>query len=129
MFFYHPQLMRVFLHFNNLLDNKWLNFKIPSWNICTIIPFRTCSLTRYLKPIMPKFYHVLAQGQTLSLQFDQFSQPFDYLLQFFPQHFGHDLDYPIPQLQASFYVCAHIPSTLWISTFYVMFMAANTLNP
>jgi hypothetical protein len=31
---------------------------------------------------------------------------------FFAQHFVQDLDYLIPQLQASFYVCAHIQLTL-----------------
>jgi hypothetical protein len=41
---------------------------------------------------------------------------------FFAQHFIHDLDYPIPQLQAS-------PSTLWVSTSYVVFMAMNTSKP
>jgi len=30
----------------------------------------------YLKPIMPEFYYVLAQGQMLTLQFDQSSQAF-----------------------------------------------------
>jgi hypothetical protein len=30
------------------------------------------------------------------------------------------LDYPIPRLQASLDVCAHIPLTLWVSTFYVV---------
>jgi hypothetical protein len=34
---------------------------------------------------------VLAQGQAFSLQFDQFSWPFDYLPQFLSQHFVHDL--------------------------------------
>jgi hypothetical protein len=74
---------------------------------------------------MPKFYHDLAQGQTPSLQFDQFSQPFNYLPHFFPQHFECDLDYPIFQLQVSFNVCAHIPSTLWVLASYVLFMATN----
>ncbi len=40
--------------------NKWFNFKIPFWNICTIIPFLACFSTGHLKPIMPEFYHVLA---------------------------------------------------------------------
>ncbi len=52
-----------FLHLNNSLGNKWFNFKIPSQSVCTIIPFPTCSSTRYLKPIMPKFHHVLARGK------------------------------------------------------------------
>jgi hypothetical protein len=43
-------------------DKKWFNFKIPFWSVHTIIPFPTCSPTRYLRPIVPKFYHVLAQG-------------------------------------------------------------------
>ncbi len=44
---------------------------------------------------MPKFYHVLAQGQAFGLQLNQYSQPFDYLPQFFAQHFVHNLNYPI----------------------------------
>jgi hypothetical protein len=39
------------------------------------------------------------------------------------------LDYPILQLQAYFNVCAHIPSTLWVSTSYVVLMATNILEP
>jgi hypothetical protein len=39
------------------------------------------------------------------------------------------LDYPIPQLQAPFDVCVHIALTLWVSTFYVVLMATNTLEP
>jgi hypothetical protein len=37
--------------------------------------------------------------------------------------------YPILQLQASFDVYAHIPSTLWVSIFYVVLMATNALEP
>jgi hypothetical protein len=73
-------------------------------------------------PIVPKFYHVLAQGWALNLQLNQSSQPFDYFPHFFAQHFVHDFDYPIPQLQASLDVCAHIPSTLWVSTSYIVLM-------
>ncbi len=101
--FYHP--IRVFFHLNNSLGNKWFNFKIPFWSVCTIIPFPTCFPMGYLRPIMPKFYYVLAQGWALGLQLDQSSQPFDNIPQFFPQHFIHDLDYPIPQLQTSLDVC------------------------
>jgi hypothetical protein len=39
------------------------------------------------------------------------------------------LDYPILQLQTSPNVCAHIPLTLWVSIFYIMFMTMNTLEP
>jgi hypothetical protein len=46
----------------------------------------------------------------------------------FLEHFVQDLEYPILQLQASFNVCAHIPSTLWVSIFYVVFMATNNWN-
>jgi hypothetical protein len=58
--FYYPQHAHVFLPLNNSLGNKWFNFKIPYWSICTIIPFSTCFLTRNLRPIMFEFYHVLA---------------------------------------------------------------------
>jgi hypothetical protein len=36
------------------------------------IPFLTCSLANYLKPIVPEFYHVLAKGQTFNLLLNQF---------------------------------------------------------
>ncbi len=121
--------MRGFFHLNNSLGNKWFNFKIPFWSIYTIIPFPTCFSMGYLRPIVFEFYHVMAQRQVLGLQFDRSSQPFDYLPQFFPQHFVHDLDYPILQLHGSFDVYPHIPSTLWISTSYVVFMATNALEP
>jgi len=65
----------------------------------------------------------------LNLELKLSSQPFDYLLYFFPQHFICDLDYPILQLQASLNVCAHISSTLLVSTFCIMFMATNALEP
>jgi len=42
-------------------------FKIPFQNVCTIIPFPTCSLKNYLKPIVLEFYHVLALGQVFGL--------------------------------------------------------------
>ncbi len=128
MIFYHPQPVHVFFHLSNSLGNKWFNFKIPSWNVCTIIPFPSCSPIGHLRPIVPKFYLVLAQGHVLSLQFNQPSQPFDYLPQFFAQHFVFNLDYPIPQLQTSLDVCAHIPSTLWVSTFYIVLMSINALK-
>jgi hypothetical protein len=41
-----------FFCLNNSLGNKWFNFKISFWIVYTIIPFSTCSLVRYLKPIM-----------------------------------------------------------------------------
>ncbi len=63
-----------------------------------LILFPTCFLIGHLKLIMPEFYHVMALGQAFGLQFDQFSQPFNYLPQFFSQNFGHDLDYHIHQL-------------------------------
>jgi hypothetical protein len=78
---------------------------------------------------MPEFYHVLAQGRAFGLQLDQSFQPFNYLFHFSSQHFVWNLDYHIPQLQASLNVCAHIPSTLCVSTFYIVFMATNALEP
>jgi hypothetical protein len=36
---------------------------------------------------------------------------------------------PLFKLQASFDVCAHIPSTLWVSTSYVMLMQWTHWNP
>ncbi len=65
--FYCPQFTHVFLHLNNSLNNKRFDFKISFQNVCTIIPFLTCFLIGYLKPIMLEFDHVLAQGWTFSL--------------------------------------------------------------
>ncbi len=62
----------------------------------------------------------------LRLQFNQFSQPFNYFPWFFAQYFVHNLDYPIILLQVFLNMCAHIPSTLWLSTSYVVFMATNS---
>jgi hypothetical protein len=92
--FYHPQHRRVSIFLNNSLDNKRFIFKIPFQSICTIIPSLICSLTRYLKPIVFKFDHVLALSS---------------------QCFRHDLYYYILQLHASLNVHAHIPLTLWVS--------------
>jgi hypothetical protein len=55
LIFYRPQHEHVSLLLNNSLDNKWFISKIPFWSIYTIIPFLTCSLTKYLKPIMLEF--------------------------------------------------------------------------
>jgi hypothetical protein len=114
-------------HLNNLSNNKWFNFKIPSRSIYTIIPFPTCFLSRHLKSIVSEFYHVLVQGQALGLQFDQSSKPFDY------PNFLHNISY-VTWTTPSFYckhpsMCAHISLTLWVSTSYIMFMATNALEP
>jgi hypothetical protein len=45
----------------------------------------------------------------------------------FSQHFVCE-DYPILQLHISLDVCAHIPSTLWVSTSYIVFTTINTLE-
>jgi hypothetical protein len=45
--------------------------------------------------------------------------------QFFSQHFKHNLDDHIIQLQASSNVCAHTPLISWVSTFYVAPMVMN----
>ncbi len=123
--FYHPQHECVSLLLNNSSDNKWFIFKIPFQSLYTIIPSLACSLMGYSRPIVPKFYHVLALRQVIKLQFDQSSQTFNYLPHFFLQHFECGSNYHIFQLKASFDVCAHITSTLWISTFYIVPMAMN----
>jgi hypothetical protein len=41
------QVQACFLVLNNSLDNKWFIFKIPFKNVCTMISFLTCFLTRY----------------------------------------------------------------------------------
>jgi len=68
-------------------------------------------------------------GKCLTLKLNQSCQFSDFFFQFFSQHFVHNLDYPIPQLQVSLDVCAHIPLTLWIFIFYVVLITMNTLEP
>jgi hypothetical protein len=63
--FYQPQHTSVFFFLNNSSNNKWFNYKIPSWRVCIIIHFLTCYLTRYQRPIMLEFYHLLALGGCL----------------------------------------------------------------
>jgi len=65
--FYRLQHGCVSFLLNNSLDNKWFIFKIFFWNVCTIILSLTCFLTRFLKPIVLKFYHVLALRRVLGL--------------------------------------------------------------
>ncbi len=65
------------------------------------------------------------KGEHKAYNSNQSSQPFNYVPQFFSQCINHDLDYPILQLQVSLNVCAHIPSTLWVFTFYITFMAMS----
>jgi hypothetical protein len=65
--FYHLQHEHLSLLLNNSSDNIWFIFKIPFQNICTIMSFLTWFLTRYLKPIVFKFYHVLALGRMFGL--------------------------------------------------------------
>jgi hypothetical protein len=59
---YCRELARVFFHLNNSYGNKWFDFKIPFQSVYIIIPFSTCFLMGYLKPIVLEFYHVLAKG-------------------------------------------------------------------
>ncbi len=104
MFFYHPKLVRVFFHLNNSLNNKWFNFKIPFWNICTITPFPTCSLMGHLKFIMPEFYYVIAKGMHLASNLTNLPN----LLIIFP-NFLHNTSYmtwTTPSLILH-YVCTH----------------------
>jgi hypothetical protein len=73
-----------------------------------------------MKLIVFEFYHVPALRWVFGLQLDQPSQLFDYLPYPSSQHFEHDLDYHIFQLQIPLNVCAHIPLMLHVSTFYVV---------
>jgi hypothetical protein len=50
-----PQLVCVFFYLKNSSDNKWFNFNISFWSIYTIIPFLTCYLMTYLRPIVLEF--------------------------------------------------------------------------
>jgi hypothetical protein len=53
---------------------------------------------------------------------------FQLILWSLPQCFEYDLDFPIPQLQVSLDVCAHIPLTLWVSTSYVVFITESCIG-
>ncbi len=59
--FLPPPARVCFLPFEQLIGQQMLNIKIPSWSVCTIMPFFTCFSMGHLKPIVLKFYHVLAQ--------------------------------------------------------------------
>ncbi len=48
--------------------------------------------------------------------------------QFFLHCFECNLNYPISQLQVSIDVCAHISSTQWVSTSYVVLIVTNVLE-
>jgi len=127
--FLPPPSCACLLPFEQLIGQQMVQFQD---SILEHLHHRTFSIMFFDEtsgPIVPKFYHVLAQGWALNLQLNQSSQPFDYFPHFFAQHFVHDFDYPIPQLQASLDVCAHIPSTLWVSTSYIVLMATNALEP
>jgi hypothetical protein len=78
----------------------------------------------YLKPIMPKFYYVMAQGQALGLQFDQSSQPFNYLFQknSCTTKITPSLNCKHPSM------CVHTFHQPYGYTSYVMFMATNALE-
>jgi len=52
-------------------------------------------------------------------------QSFQLISYFLPQRFEYDLDYPIPQLQVSLNMCAHIPLTLWVFISYVVLITMN----
>jgi len=64
--FYSPKLVYVFLYLNNSSGNKWFDFKIPSRNVYTIIPFLACSSIEYLRPIMFEFYMFWHKGKSLA---------------------------------------------------------------
>jgi hypothetical protein len=49
--------------------------------------------------------------------------------QFFSQCFEGNFNYPISQLQISIDVCAHISSTLWVSTSCIVLIVTNILEP
>ncbi len=117
--FLSPQFMHVFLCLNNSSSNKWFDFKIPSRNVCTIITFLACFLTRYLNPIMPKFYHLLAQRWVFGLQFNQYFKVFYKIPWFFFIMFWIWLGLPHPSI-------VNIPLTLWVSTSFVVLMVTNT---
>ncbi len=68
-----PLACACLFSFEQLIGQQMVRFQIPFRSIYTIIPFPACFPIGYLKPIVLEFYHVLAQGQVLGLQFDQAS--------------------------------------------------------
>jgi len=81
--FYYPQLAHVFLYLRNSSSNKWFNFKIPSWNVYTIIPFPTCSSTKYLKLSCSNFVMFWPKGKCLAYSLTNLSSFFIFFLIFF----------------------------------------------
>lgn len=75
MIYYHHQQHVCFLPFQQLIGQKaWLDFKIPSQNICIVTPFfQYVFLKSYLMHTQPIFCHVLALEQVHGLQCNLFS--------------------------------------------------------
>ncbi len=74
MIFYCLQFVCVFFLLNNSVGNKWFDFKIPFWNVYIIIPCLTS--TRYLKPIMSKFFWPWVGHDVLLSSFNGFKCEF-----------------------------------------------------
>jgi len=107
--FYCPQHVCVFFLLNNSSSNKWLDFKIPFWNICTIIPFPTCFLIGYLDPLCSNFIMFWHWNRRLIYNSTNLPNLSIIFAIFFSQCSKCDLDYHILQF---FNVCAHIPMML-----------------
>ncbi len=73
--------------------------------VATQIPFPTCFLIGYLKPIVCKFYHVLAQWQVFGLEFDQFPKLSTSFLGFF--HIALNITWTAPSLNWK-YLLMHV---------------------
>jgi hypothetical protein len=64
--FYSPKFVHVFLYLNNSSGNKWFDFKIPSWNVYTTIPFLACFLIDIWGPSCLNFIMFWHKGRSLA---------------------------------------------------------------
>ncbi len=125
---YCPQFAHVFFHLNNSLGNKWFDFKIPSWSICTIIPFQHALKHDSWSPSCPNSIMFWPRGRCLVYSS---TNPFELSINF-PDLFivlRIWLGLAHPLIAGILDACAHIASTLWLSIFYVVFMAISAHEP
>jgi len=110
-------------------NNKWFIFKIPFWSICIIIPFLTCSLTRYLKPIVLKFDHVPALGVNVWLIARPIFSTFWLFFPIFSIMMWMRFKLSHPSIVGLFQcVCTH-PIDIMGIHFYIAPMAMNARGP
>jgi hypothetical protein len=106
--------MRVSLHLNNSSNNKWLNFKIPSWSVCTIIPFYHVHQWHIWGPLCSNCIVLWLRDRCLTYNSTNFPNLSIVFPSCFPLHFVCDLDYPsfncrhrIDPMGINLLCCAH----------------------